>query len=320
MRRHTLFTVLALASISGGALFAQSPQTQQPPAQPPSKTPPPKTQPPGSGAPYKPDFEIPGLERLGGQPKSDTSTTTAPAEGYVIGPQDNLSIIVSDEAELTGKYRVDTDGTISMPYLKRVPLAGLSLADAQDKITAMLKADFLRNPQVRIEVDQFKARSVLVTGEVRTPGKVPLLGTTMSLLEALALAGSPTQNASNDVLVMHPPKPGEKAPDPIILSRKDLELGKTGRDISLQDGDIVNIPVAKRFYISGFVKNPGSFVLDTGTTVSQAIILAGGLLDRGSDRRIKIGRAVNGKMVDIDAEMDDKVLPNDEIKIRSKFF
>ncbi len=320
MRKYTRFSALALALISGGALFARSPEAQQSPAQPPSQTPPPQTRPPGPGAPYKPDFEIPKVDGLGGQPKSDTLTTTAPAEGYVIGPQDNLSIIVSDEAELTGKYRVDADGTISMPYLKRVPLAGLSLADAQDKITAMLKADFLRNPQVRIEVDQFKARSVLVTGEVRTPGKVTLPGTTMSLLEALALAGSPTQNASNDVLVMHPPKPGERAPEPITLNRRDLELGKSGRDVTLQDGDIVNIPIAKRFYISGFVKNPGSFVLDTGTTVSQAIILAGGLLDRGSDRRIKIGRAVNGKSVDIDAEMDDRVLPNDEIKIRSKFF
>jgi polysaccharide export outer membrane protein len=315
MRKNTLVTALALALISSGALFAQSPQTQ-----PPAQTPPPKTQPPAPSAPHKPDFEVPKPEGPGGQPKSDPSTTGVPAEGYVIGPQDNLSIIVSDETELTGKYRVDTDGTISMPYLGRVPLAGLSLAEAQDKITAMLKAGFIRNPQVRIEVDQFKARSVLVTGEVRTPGKVTLPGTTMSLLEALALAGSPTQNASNDVLVMHPPKPGEKAPEPITINRKDLELGKVGRDITLQDGDIVNVPIAKRFYISGFVKNPGSFVLDTGTTVSQAIILAGGLLDRGSDRRIKIGRAINGKSVDIDAELYDKVLPNDEIKIRSRFF
>ena len=316
MCKHRLFTALALALIFGGALSAQSSQTQ-PPAQPPAQKPPPKPQPP---APYKPDFEIPRPEGPGGQPKADPLAPSAPTEGYVIGPQDNLSIIVSDETELTGKYRVDTDGTISMPYLQRVPLAGLSLAEAQDKITAMLKSGYIRNPQVRIEVDQFKARSVLVTGEVRTPGKVNLVGTTMSLLEALALAGSPTQNASNDVLVMHPPKPGEKAPDPITLNRKDLELGKAGRDITLQDGDIVNIPIAKRFYISGFVKNPGSFVLDTGTTVGQAIILAGGLADRGSDRRIKIGRAINGKSVDIDAEMDDKVLPNDEIKIRSRFF
>ena len=319
MRKNPLSFALALALVAGSALSAQSLQTP-PPGQPPP-APAPRKQPPTPGTPYKPDFEIPRPEGLGGQPKSDPSTPGVPAEGYVIGPQDNLSIIVSGETELTGKYLVDTDGTISMPYLSRVPLAGLSLADAQDKITSMLKAGLiLRNPQVRIEVDQFKARSVLMTGEVRTPGKVTLAGTTMSLLEALALAGSATQNASNDVIVMHPPKPGEKPPEPITLNRKDLELGKAGRDVTLQDGDIVNIPVAKRFYISGYVRNPGSFVLDTGTTVSQAIILAGGLSDRGTDRRIRIGRVVNGKSDNISAELHDKVLPNDEIKIRSRLF
>ena len=173
---------------------------------------------------------------------------------------------------------------------------------------------------MRIEVDQFKARSVLMTGEVRVQGKVTLPGSTMSLLEALALAGSATANASNEVLIMHPPKPGEKAPEPIVVNRKDLELGKVGRDITLQDGDIVNIPVAKRFYISGFVKNPGSFVLDTGTTVGQAIILAGGLNDRGSDRRLTIVRVVSGKTVEISVKMEDAVLPNDEIKVKSRFF
>jgi polysaccharide export outer membrane protein len=312
MRKNSLFAALAFAVICAGPLAAQPPQ---PP--PPAKTPPP-AQPPSPVPPYKPEFEIPRSDGSG-QPKADPSSA-APTEGYVIGPQDNLSIIVSDEAELTGKYRVDADGTISMPYLSRVPLAGLSLADAQDKITAMLKAGFIRNPQVRVEVDQFKARSVLVTGEVRTPGKVPLLGTTMSLLEALALAGSPTQNASNDVLVMHPPKPGEKAPDAITINRKDLELGKVGRDLVLLDGDIVNVPVAKRFYISGFIKNPGSFVLDSGTTVGQAIILAGGLTDRGSDRRLTVIRMVNGKPDEVAVKMEDRVLPNDEIKVKSRFF
>ena len=318
MRKNSLLTALALAVITSGALVAQTPQA--PPAKPPAPAPAPKPQPPAPGATYKPDFDILKPEGPGGQAKPDPAVPAVPTEGYVIGAQDNLSIIVTDETDLTGKYRVDADGTISMPYLQRVPVAGLSLQEAQDKITALLKKDFIKNPQVRIEVDQFKARSVMVMGEVRTPGKVTLPGTSMSLLEALALAGSPTQGASNEVLVMHPPKPGAPAPEPITVNRKDLELGKVGRDITLQDGDIVNVPIAKRFYISGFIKNPGSFVLDTGTTVGQAIILAGGLSDRGSDRRIKIGRVVNGKSVDIDAEMTDKVLPNDEVKIRSRFF
>ena len=319
MRKNPFLAAIALSVITWGTLAAQTPQTPAPTPQP--VKPPAPLPAPVPGTTYKPEFEIPKPEGVGGQQqRADPATPGVPSEGYVIGAQDNLNIIVTDEADLTNKYRVDADGTITMPYLSRVPLAGLSLQEAQEKITAMLKKDFLRNPQVRIEVDQFKARSVLMTGEVRTQGKVLLTGTTMSLLEALALAGSATQNASNEVLIMHPPKPGEKAPDPIVVNRKELELGKAGRDITLQDGDIVNVPVAKRFYISGFVKNPGSFVLDAGTTVGQAIILAGGLSDRGSDRRIRIGRVENGKTIDIPANMEDKVLPNDEIKVKSRFF
>ena len=90
----------------------------------------------------------------------------------------------------------------------------------------MLQAGYLRNPQVRIEVDQFKSRRVFVSGEVRTPGYVTMAGTTMTLLEALALAGSPTQNASNDIKVVHPSKPGEKPNEPITVNRKELEMGR----------------------------------------------------------------------------------------------
>jgi polysaccharide export outer membrane protein len=295
-----------IASIALALACAATAQAQQ--AQPPA--PPPQTQTPKA---YKPDFEIPKQEGQTVQPRQALG-----GEVYVIGPQDQLSIIVTDEVDLTNKYRVDTDGTITMPYLNRVPVSGLTLAEAQVKIAKMLQAGYLRNPQVRVEVDQFKSRRVMVSGEVRIPGYVTMAGTTMTLLEALTQAGSPTQNASNDVLVMHPSKPGEKPSDPITVNRKELELGRA--DVTLQDGDIINVPTAKRFYISGFVKNTGYYVLDAGTTVSQAIVLAGGLSDRGSDRRIKIGRVVNGKMVDISAELTDKVQPNDEIKIPSRIF
>ena len=52
----------------------------------------------------------------------------------------------------------------------------------------------------------------------------------------------------------------------------------------------------------------------------KAIVLAGGLNDRGSDRRIKVSRVVNGKTVELSVELDDRVQPSDEIKIPSRFF
>jgi len=296
-----------MTSIALLVALALGPQGQQPPPAQPR---------PPVQAPRTPDFVIPKPEGPGTQSPSPTSL--AP-ERYVVGPTDTLSITVVGEPDLTNKYRVDTDGTITLPYLGRQPAAGSTVAELQTKITTLLKDGYLQNPQVLIDVDVYKARSVLVVGEVRSPGKVQLTGLTMSLLEALALAGSPTAAAANEVIVVHSPKPGELAKE-IVVNRRDLELGRAGLDVTLQDGDLINVPTAKRFWISGQVKNPGNYVLDTGTTVAQALILAGGLTERGSDRRLTFIRTVNGKIVEVPAKMEDKVQPNDEIKVGSRLF
>jgi polysaccharide biosynthesis/export protein len=286
-------------------------QQRQPPAQQPPQTPPAAQVP-------KPDFVIP--KPPGAAPTQTPPQTPAlPPERYVIGPADTLSITVVGEPDLTAKYRVDSDGTITLPYVGRQAAAGMTVIDLQSKITSLLKDGYLQNPQVLIDVDVYKARSVLVVGEVRSPGKVQLTGLTMSLLEALALAGSPTSAAANEVIVVHTPKPGEAAKE-ITVNRRDLELGRAGLDVTLQDGDLINVPTAKRFWVSGQVRNPGNYVLDPGTTVAQALILAGGLTERGSDRRLTFIRTINGKIVEVAAKMDDKVQPSDEIKVGSRLF
>ena len=226
---------------------------------------------------------------------------------YKIGLQDEVKITVFDEPDLSTMYRVDADGSISFPLIGRVPAAGTTLSELQQRITTMLAAGYIENPQVRVEVNQYKSQFVYVIGEVRAPGKIPMTGTTMTLLEALALAGSPTASASNEVIVVHPLRPDAANALPgtdiegarITVNRKDLELGKAGQDVVLQDGDIINVPSAQHFYITGMVRNPGTFVLDPGMSVQQAIALAGGLNDRGSDRRLKISRLVNGKLTEV---------------------
>jgi len=268
------------------------------------------------------------------QPSAPTSDHTTPkpavpsqqpapaavVDQYVIGPQDTLMITVIDENDLTAKYRVDGDGSITLPYLGRMPAAGLSVEELRKRITAGLQNGWIRNPQVLVGIEQYKARSVVVTGAVRAPQKVTLTGLTMTLLEALALAGSPTSEAANEVIVVHPAKPGEKEPQAITVNRRDLELGRAGMDIVLQDGDIINVPVAKKFWVSGYVKNQGAYVYDSGMTVAQALILAGGLTERGSDRRITIKREVNAKVTEVSAKLEDKVQPNDEIIVGSRLF
>jgi polysaccharide export outer membrane protein len=116
--------------------------------------------------------------------------------------------------------------------------------------------------------------------------------------------------------VAGPDTPGDR----ITVNRRDLELGRAGQDVVLMDGDIINVPVAQRFYISGFVRNPGFYVLDPGMTIDQAIALAGGLSERGSDRRITVKRLVKGKLIEVSVKLEDKVQSNDTINIPSRFF
>ena len=68
------------------------------------------------------------------------------------------------------------------------------------------------------------------------------------------------------------------------------------------------------------VRNPGTFVLDPGMSIQQAIALAGGLNERGSDRRIKISRLVKGKLTELGVALEDKIQPGDPITISGRFF
>jgi len=253
-------------------------------------------------------------------PPTQPVTAEAPGPGkYQIGPQDSLRVTVLDEADLSTSYKVDSDGTITMNYIGKVPVAGLTIAEVAEKIRAGLASGYIRNPQVRVEVDSYKSQSVLISGEVRQPGKVQMTGA-MTVLEALAAAGSPLPTAANELTIAHPKKPGETGDAPLTrVNWKDLQLGR-GTDVGLLDGDIVNVPKAQTFYITGQVRNPGIQVLDPGMTVQQAIALAGGLTDRGSDRRITASRLVKGKLTDVGLKMDDKVVANDVITVQQRLF
>jgi polysaccharide export outer membrane protein len=258
-------------------------------------------------------------------PAAPAAGPVSPGQGaptkYTIGPQDLLKITVFDEPDLTNTYRVDADGFITFPYINRVTARGLTLVELQERVRSLLAAGYIKNPQVRVEVDQYKSQSVYVSGEVRAPGRLTMTGA-MTLLEALAAAGSPTSAASSELTIAHAKRSGPtEQPDaePVRVNWKDLQLGKV-TDVALQDGDIINVPKAETFLITGYVRNGGIYVLEPGMTMQQAIALAGGLTERGSDRGITVSRLINGRHIDIGVKLDDRVQANDTITIRQRFF
>jgi polysaccharide export outer membrane protein len=152
----------------------------------------------------------------------------------------------------------------------------------------------------------------------------------MTLIEALAQAGSTTPTASQEIVILHPKAnegiaaptlPGDaNAADTERVNLADLQTGKFGRNVTLRDGDTVFVPKAETFFVTGHVKAPGSYVLQRGMTVLQALSLAGGVSDRGSTRRVKIIRIVGGKKKEDNADLADFVLPGDTIVVQQRFF
>ncbi len=127
-------------------------------------------------------------------------------------------------------------------------------------------------------------------------------------------------------MILHP-RQGRVAPtlpeqesdaDVVRVNLRDLETGKLSQNIVLRDGDTVFVPAADKFFVIGQVRNPGSYVFERGMTVLRAVSLAGGVTDRGSNRRIRIVRIVDGKKRELNAQPTDLVQPGDTVVVRQR--
>ena len=165
-------------------------------------------------------------------------------------------------------------------------------------------------------------------GEVRTPGKYALDGN-VTLLEVLALAGALTESAGDRISIRRHTAPGSGVgpalpDDPgsaevVRVSLADLQAGGMASNLTLHDGDTIFVPTAPRVFVTGHVKNPGAVILRGRLTVQQAIALAGGLTERGSNRGIKIRREEKpGQFREINVTLTDYVQANDTLIIRQR--
>ncbi len=253
---------------------------------------------------------------------------------YSIGPQDVLTVTVFREPELSGKFTVEQDGTFTFPQLGRIKAGGTTLRALEADLKKQLADGYLKNPQVAVAIETYRSQRILIIGEVRSPGEYQLNGE-MTLLAALARAGSTMPTAGRNALIVRPPRRGavpplpsrplitlNDEPDPSVIriDLGDLQAGNVGLNVVLQDGDTINIPKAQSVFVSGQVRASGAYAVERGATVLQVLSLAGGITDRGSDGRIRILRTIDGKQKEYRARLTDVVEPGDTIIVPERFF
>ncbi|WP_457797013.1 polysaccharide biosynthesis/export family protein [Methylocystis sp. S23] len=105
---------------------------------------------------------------------------------YRLAAGDRLRVIVFGQDSLSNSYSVDGAGRVAMPLIGSVPVQGLTVPEAEHEIAARLRAGFVREPRVSVEVEAF--RPFFVLGEVTTAGQYPFVEA-MTARTAIAIAG-----------------------------------------------------------------------------------------------------------------------------------
>ncbi len=138
----------------------------------------------------------------------DAPAPSVPAFEYLVGPGDVLRVNVFGHPELSSMaYRgstpgtpVEASGSISLPALEPLPVAGLTVFEIRDAITEAYRK-YLRQPRVDVSVIEFGANRVYILGEVRQPGMF-VLDRPLHLIQALALAGGFNEDANREHIAL----------------------------------------------------------------------------------------------------------------------
>ncbi len=186
------------------------------------------------------DIEIPAPIELP-DPAEKAAVDDAIPEGYVLSAGDQVSLDVFREPDLSGTFLLESSGAIRHPLFGSVEIAGLSLADAEAKITQLLADRYLVNPRVMIRVDSSQSSRIVMLGEVKNPGVLPMsFDKPKTLLQAVAEAGGFTDLASvNRVQIVRSSGNGRQKE---ILVRVSRIIDGRDPDVLLEPNDIITVP------------------------------------------------------------------------------
>lgn len=176
------------------------------------------------------------------------SPASPAAVTYTIALTDRLRVSVYQEEDLSVISRVDAKGTVNLPLVGEIPVAGLTISAAQNVIEqAYRDGRYLRSPQVTINVEEYAPREISVQGQVRNPGRLSLpIESGMTVLEAITKSGGFTDTAKGTaVTITRVGTDGKKRVFTIDVD--SLIKGKDRANIEdntlvLQPGDIVYVP------------------------------------------------------------------------------
>jgi polysaccharide export outer membrane protein len=222
---------------------------------------------------------VPGIAEINNALSSAALQTPSASPDYRLGPEDLVQItlfnIPAGEVGVTPRTteaRVSQAGMLSLPLLGDVPVAGLTTSGLEQLLRGRYN-QYLHNPQVGVQVREYRSQVVTVAGAVRSPVVYQLTGP-KTLIDMLAVAGGISERAGSQV---HVYRQGPEGRQSYVVDLLALANNPTLVNMPVQAGDVINVPQAGMFFVDGAVRTPGSFALSRPYTLTQALSVAGGV-------------------------------------------
>jgi len=210
-----------------------------------------------------------------GMAQQSSAAAPNPVPPLMIGSGDLIEVSMFENPDMSGRYRVDEMGDITVPLIGHVHVAGMTANEAATKIEQLYVEDQIllpANSHATVFIAEYATQGITINGEVKTPGVYPALGV-HKLNDLIAAAGGITQFAASHVVITHKGDPGS----PITVEYNPSALKPIIPDVQMFPGDSILIPRAGVVYVGGNVAKPGAYLLDgrRALTIEEVMALAG---------------------------------------------
>jgi len=163
----------------------------------------------------------------------------APIESTTVGIGDVLEMQIVGEDKLPTTFVIASDGTVDLPYVKRVKVAGLEPQEIAQLVRAkLMEGQILTDPSVSVSIKEYNSKKIEILGEVQKPGSFALQPG-MTLLRAVSLAGGFTSIANKDRVIIR--RRVEKTKTKAAIVSVDDIMDNRADDIPLQAGDTIDV-------------------------------------------------------------------------------
>jgi len=208
---------------------------------------------------------------------------------YLLGPGDLLDITVFETEDLNAMVRVSSRGVINVPLLGDVTVVDLTAAEVEQKIEDLYKKDYLHDPHVSVYIKEHLSKQITLVGAVEKPGTFDYVSR-RRLLDVLAIGGGLKDEAAPFAYLTRQDRKTGKRVSYMIDLDDLVRNGNMAHNHVILGGDVIFIPESGQCFVDGAVRKPGTYSLESNMTITEAIVLAGGLAGYADDDSIKLIR------------------------------